>query len=72
MSPSNKIINIVFKTSEKGVIFTLAIFCKLKMTVCHFKKVLTVWNNDCQLVKHKKSPNIRAEGLFRLNVSSIM
>lgn len=72
MSPSNKIIKSVFEPSEKDVIFTRAIFCKVKMTVCHFKKALTVWNNDCQLVNHKKSPNIRAEGLFRLNVSSIM
>lgn len=34
------------------------------MTACQFKKALTVWNDRCQLYKHKKSPNIRPEGLL--------
>lgn len=42
------------------------------MTACQFKKVLTVWNNGCQIYKHKESPNIRPEGLLKLKVSSIM
>lgn len=43
--------------------------CKNKrflMTACQIKRVLEIWNNGCQIFNHKKSPNIRPEGLFRI------